>query len=115
MFVVEVSLSSGIHMSVIKCLRNFKYLILLLVLTFIYSKMIHCTISSKQIFPEMKLRGLVPYSYIHVSVTDFYHRYMNAGIRNKAAQFHFWKHINRIFFAVYEYIRQRTYTFLHEV
>ncbi len=26
--------------------------------------------NSKQIFPEMKLRGLVPNSYIHVSVSD---------------------------------------------
>ncbi len=26
----------------------------------------------KQIFPERKLRGLVPNSYIHVSVSDLY-------------------------------------------
>jgi hypothetical protein len=26
--------------------------------------------NSKQIFPEMELRGLVPYFYIHVSVSD---------------------------------------------
>jgi hypothetical protein len=32
----------------------------------------HCTESSKQIFPEMKLRSLVPNFYIHVSVSDFY-------------------------------------------
>ncbi len=30
------------------------------------------TENSKQIFPEMKLRGLVPNSYIHVSVRDLY-------------------------------------------
>jgi hypothetical protein len=27
----------------------------------------YCTANSKQVFPEMKLRGLVPSSYIHVS------------------------------------------------
>ncbi len=32
----------------------------------------HCTESSKQIFSEMKLRGLVPNSYIHVSVSYLY-------------------------------------------
>ncbi len=32
----------------------------------------HCTENSKQIFPEMKLPGLVPNSYIHASVSDLY-------------------------------------------
>jgi hypothetical protein len=32
----------------------------------------HCTENSKHIFPEMKLRGLVPSSYIHVSVSYLY-------------------------------------------
>ncbi len=32
----------------------------------------HSTENSKQIFPEMKLRGLVSNSYIHVSVNDLY-------------------------------------------
>jgi hypothetical protein len=32
----------------------------------------HCTENAKQIFPEIKLRGLVPNSYIHVSVSDLY-------------------------------------------
>jgi hypothetical protein len=31
-----------------------------------------CTKNSKQIFPEMKLRGLVPNFYIHISVSDLY-------------------------------------------
>jgi hypothetical protein len=31
----------------------------------------HCTENSKQTFPEMKLRGLVPQSYIHESVHLF--------------------------------------------
>jgi hypothetical protein len=30
------------------------------------------TEKSKKIFPEMKLRGLVPIFYIHVSVSDLY-------------------------------------------
>ncbi len=32
----------------------------------------HCTENSKQIFPEMKLRGPVPNFHIHVSVSDLY-------------------------------------------
>ncbi len=32
----------------------------------------HCTENLKQIFPEMKLRGLVPNFYVHVSVSDLY-------------------------------------------
>jgi hypothetical protein len=31
-----------------------------------------CTENSKQKFPEMKLRGLIPNSHIHVSVSDLY-------------------------------------------
>ncbi len=38
----------------------------------------HCTENSKQIFPEMKLHGLVPNFHIHISVSE-------------AAQFHFWE------------------------
>ncbi len=32
----------------------------------------HCPENSKQIFPEMKLRGLVPNFETHVSVSDLY-------------------------------------------
>ncbi len=32
----------------------------------------HFTENSKQIFPEMKLRGLVPNSYTQISVSDLY-------------------------------------------
>ncbi len=32
----------------------------------------HCTANSIYGFPEMKLRGLVPNSYIHVSVGDLH-------------------------------------------
>jgi len=33
---------------------------------------LHCTENLKQIFSELKLRGLVPNFYIHVSVSDLY-------------------------------------------
>ncbi len=33
---------------------------------------VHCTENPIFVFPEMKMRGLIPNSYIHVSVSDFY-------------------------------------------
>jgi hypothetical protein len=32
----------------------------------------HCTKNPIYVFPEMKLRGLIPNSYIHVTVSDLY-------------------------------------------
>ena len=36
------------------------------------SLQMHCTENLNQIFPEMKLRGLVPNFYIHVFMSDFH-------------------------------------------
>jgi hypothetical protein len=32
----------------------------------------HCTENPIYLFPEIKLRGLVPYSFSHASVSDFF-------------------------------------------
>jgi hypothetical protein len=40
------------------------------------------------LFPEMKLRGLVPYSYIHVSVSDLYISTIGLPILLNRSQIH---------------------------
>ena len=37
-----------------------------------HAKILHCTENPIYVFLEMKLRGLVPNSYIHVSVSNLY-------------------------------------------
>ncbi len=48
------------------------------------------------VFPEMKLRGLVPNPYIHVSVSNLYipriaQRYMNVEIERQNITILYWK------------------------
>ncbi len=64
---VITALSIVFNLSI--CILSFS----LTCLSFLHLKSIpHCTENSKKIFPEMKLRGLVPNFCIHVSVSDLY-------------------------------------------
>ena len=38
----------------------------------VFKPCVHCNKNPIYVFPEMKLRGLAPSSYIHVSVSDLY-------------------------------------------
>ncbi len=58
----------------------------------------HCTENLKQIFPEIKLCGLFPSSYIHEFMIC--ERFISL-IESEVAQLHFWEYINRILFEVH--------------
>jgi hypothetical protein len=102
------------------------------ILLYYYTLQRHCTEKSEQIFPDMKLRGLVPNAYIHVSLSDLYvYSHDQSGNFAAAKQVdlpwecinctqihecgnwerdgavHFWEHINRIFFAVQVAVESR--------
>ncbi len=69
-----------------------------------YAKILYRKLETN--IPRMKLRGLVPYSYIHASVSDLYIPTIGLPIWlqqnrwNEGAQFHFWIYLNPILFAV---------------
>ncbi len=56
------------------------------------------TENSKKIFPEKKLRGLSPNSFIYVSVSDLY--IPTIGLPILLQEFLFWEYINRNFLAM---------------
>ncbi len=57
---------------------------------------VQCTENSIYIFPEMTLRGLVPDSYIPVSVSNLYISMIRLPIwLQQNRQFHFWEYIKQ--------------------
>ncbi len=54
----------------------------------------HCTENSKQIFPERKLRGLVPNFYIHISVSDLYFTTIGLQTQDRKIGGPMWEYIN---------------------
>ncbi len=55
----------------------------------------HCVENSKQIFPEMKVRGLVPNFYTHESVSDLYISTISRLLCCIAFVDQSWENINR--------------------
>jgi hypothetical protein len=58
----------------------------------LYLKDQHCTENPIYVFPEIKLRDLVPNSYIHVSVSDLYIPRIGMPVLLQADQS--WEYIN---------------------
>jgi len=82
-----------------------------------YCRRVHCKEDPIYVFPQIKLRGIVPNFHIHVSVSDLYiptisppppifcskiggpivgiykiaHRYINVDFGNETVQLHFWE------------------------
>jgi hypothetical protein len=63
----------------------------------VLERAVHCTQDRIYVFPEMKLRGLVPNFHIHVSVSDLYIPTIDPPIllQQSWEAVQSWKYINR--------------------